>query len=247
MSEPAAVLKAPLRVLVVEDETDIREVIAQSLEEEGYHVRQAANGHAAFEILAGRDVDVVLCDINMPLCDGVTLLKRTRALLGLRIPFAFLTADASQQVSDLLLLKTQAIFSKPFELDAVMAWLETVAYDAATPSTETAARGLASSLRESVFLTLESMSGTKVPRPVHVVRLEAVSDRELRVSSPPKAIALGELFSVRARPPFEVRVNRMSDREDGRGKVRELWLGVVDAQPQATDVLDELKAGLQRP
>jgi CheY-like chemotaxis protein len=236
---------------VVEDESDLREVIVENLQQAGYDVRQAADGHEAFEILAKRDVDVVLCDVNMPLCDGVTLLKRTHALLGLRIPFAFLTADSSRQVSDLLLLKTQAIFSKPFELDAVLSWLETVSYDvtarvidsgekSAEKSAGNSSEKSGMALRESIFLTLETLGEKGEGQGIHVVRLEAVSDRELRVTSPPKAFSVGELFAVRSRPPFKVRVNRMGERGEGRNRVRELWLGVLEEQPQAAEVITEL-------
>jgi DNA-binding NarL/FixJ family response regulator len=64
-------------VLIVEDETVLRESLAELLSEEGYDILQAANGKEAYEIALQRPLDVVLTDVRMPEMDGLTA---TRAI-----------------------------------------------------------------------------------------------------------------------------------------------------------------------
>lgn len=68
------------RVLVVEDEHDLRELIARWLETKGYQVTEAADGRDAVELLeAGLDPDVILLDMTMPRMDGRAFLDWLRA------------------------------------------------------------------------------------------------------------------------------------------------------------------------
>lgn len=64
-------------ILVVEDDTDIREVVAELLEAEGYRVAQAANGKEALDHLRQAEVlpCVVLLDLMMPVMSGPELLE----------------------------------------------------------------------------------------------------------------------------------------------------------------------------
>lgn len=62
-------------ILVVDDEIGIRELLRDILEDEGYHVRLAENAAEARELRINQRPDLVLLDIWMPDCDGVTLLK----------------------------------------------------------------------------------------------------------------------------------------------------------------------------
>jgi DNA-binding NtrC family response regulator len=61
-------------VLLAEDETVLRESLAELLATEGYEVLQAANGKEAYALVLERPVDVVLTDMRMPEMDGLTLL-----------------------------------------------------------------------------------------------------------------------------------------------------------------------------
>ena len=62
-------------ILVVDDEPDIRELVREILEDEGYEVAVAENGEAARTSFARNTPDLVLLDIWMPDVDGITLLK----------------------------------------------------------------------------------------------------------------------------------------------------------------------------
>jgi len=67
------------RILVVDDEPDIREVVGEILADEGYDVEAAENGESARKAFAAQTPDLVLLDIWMPDVDGITLLKEWAA------------------------------------------------------------------------------------------------------------------------------------------------------------------------
>ena len=68
-----------LHVLVIDDEPAARQVLAAAVSDAGYSVDSAANVAEATEKLSGGDVDVALCDIQLPDGHGIDLLKQSRA------------------------------------------------------------------------------------------------------------------------------------------------------------------------
>ena len=66
------------KLLVVDDEKNLRLVVQKEMARQGHDVETADDGEAAWELLEAQDFDVVLCDINMPRLDGLGLLRRTR-------------------------------------------------------------------------------------------------------------------------------------------------------------------------
>jgi signal transduction histidine kinase/CheY-like chemotaxis protein len=100
-AEPEAAAASALtgvRVLVVDDEADVREVMASALETSGASVTSAASAHDALQTLATSDFDVLLADIGMPEKDGYELIREIRHLPATRlarIPAAAVTAFAS--------------------------------------------------------------------------------------------------------------------------------------------------------
>src|SRR5687768_15796655 len=66
------------KLLVVDDEKNLRLVVQKEMARQGHVVETASDGEAAWEILEGCDFDVLLCDINMPRLDGMGLLRRLR-------------------------------------------------------------------------------------------------------------------------------------------------------------------------
>jgi CheY-like chemotaxis protein len=86
-----------LRVLVVDDERDARELVAALLESCKVVVTAVSNAADAFEVVRSRSVDAVISDIAMPVEDGLSLIRRIRQLQreeGGRIPAVALTAYA---------------------------------------------------------------------------------------------------------------------------------------------------------
>ena len=66
------------KILVAEDDRNLRRVLKAMLAREGYEVEEAANGAAALEWLSGNRADVVISDIRMPKMDGLALFRRCR-------------------------------------------------------------------------------------------------------------------------------------------------------------------------
>jgi len=65
------------RLLVVDDEKNLRLVVQKEMTRQGHEVETAEDGEAAWSLIEEQDFDVVLCDINMPRLDGLGLLRRT--------------------------------------------------------------------------------------------------------------------------------------------------------------------------
>ena len=66
------------KLLVVDDEKNLRLVIQRELTRQGHEAETAPDGQAAWELMEARDFDVLLCDINMPRLDGMGLLRRLK-------------------------------------------------------------------------------------------------------------------------------------------------------------------------
>jgi CheY-like chemotaxis protein len=101
-AEPMPVLSG-VRVLVVDDEPDAREVMASALEVCGATVLSASSSRAALDLLAHEDVDLILADIAMPGQDGYELIREIRAMPSARlsaIPAAAVTAHAREDERD---------------------------------------------------------------------------------------------------------------------------------------------------
>ncbi len=90
----------PPRVLLVEDEQTIRDIIVPWLFRNGFDCREAADGRAAMELLAaGTRIDLILSNLLLPLVDGLTLLRHVKQQYP-RLPFAFVTAINDSQVRE---------------------------------------------------------------------------------------------------------------------------------------------------
>lgn len=80
-------------ILIVDDEEEIRELIAYNLEKEGFSVTQAENGEEALKILKVETVDLVLLDVMMPEMDGIEVCTQIRSIPSLnKVVICFLTA-----------------------------------------------------------------------------------------------------------------------------------------------------------
>lgn len=108
----------PLRLLCVDDESDIREVAALSLElDGGFDVKFCASGQEALDSLPGFAPDMVLLDVMMPDMDGQTTLENLRQLPeGKSVPVVFITAKAQrQEVEHFRSLGAVGVIAKPFD------------------------------------------------------------------------------------------------------------------------------------
>ena len=106
----------PERLLLVEDEAHLAEVIADNLEVEGYSVEVVGDGEKALERVRAAEPALVLLDVMLPGIDGFTVCERLRAE-GNEVPILFLTArNASDDRVRGLELGGDDYLGKPFDL-----------------------------------------------------------------------------------------------------------------------------------
>ena len=109
--------RRPPRILVVDDERSMRELLAIVLRREGYEVLLAENGRAAIDLLEREPVDLLISDIKMPDLSGVDVLRAAKKIdqdiLGIMI-----TAFASTETAvEAMRLGACDYLSKPFDID----------------------------------------------------------------------------------------------------------------------------------
>ncbi|WP_435020664.1 response regulator [Tundrisphaera sp. TA3] len=84
-------MSQPARILIVDDEPNVRLVFRAALESRGYAIAEAVDGPSALEALAGSRADLVLMDLQMPGIDGIETLRRLREG-GNDVPVIFISA-----------------------------------------------------------------------------------------------------------------------------------------------------------
>lgn len=109
------------RILVVEDDTSIRELLVELLESEGYKVASAVNGLDGLKQLQASEApDLILIDLMMPVMDGYSF--RTEQLknpVWAKIPTVVMSAEANAK-EKMKNFNITAFLSKPVELDTIL-------------------------------------------------------------------------------------------------------------------------------
>lgn len=115
------------RILVIEDNSDIRENVSELLELSGYHVLTAENGKSGVEVATCECPDIILCDVMMPLLNGMEVLEILKSNDSTRnIPFVFLTSFSEQrEVEEAMRKGATAYLVKPFEEDELYTTIKT--------------------------------------------------------------------------------------------------------------------------
>ncbi|GII79794.1 DNA-binding response regulator [Sphaerisporangium rufum] len=109
------------RVLVVDDERNIRDLVGVALRFHGFDVVSAARGYEALELARTRAPDLLVLDVMLPDLDGFELCRRLRAA-GDDVPVIFLTArDAPADTVHGLTLGGDDYVTKPFSVEALVA------------------------------------------------------------------------------------------------------------------------------
>jgi two-component system chemotaxis response regulator CheY len=85
-------------ILIVDDSASLRQVVRMALQAAGHTVLEAGDGKAALAMLDGRNVDIAVCDINMPIMNGIEFLKAVKALPAYKfMPVLMLTTESSDK------------------------------------------------------------------------------------------------------------------------------------------------------
>lgn len=116
----------PVKVLVVDDEPNIVELLTVSLKFQGFEVENASSGHEALRLAREFNPDAYILDVMMPNMDGFELLSKLRAE-GLDGPVLFLTAkDAVEDRIHGLTIGADDYVTKPFSLEEVITRLRVI-------------------------------------------------------------------------------------------------------------------------
>ncbi len=120
------VSKDGARVLVVDDEPNITELVAMALRYEGFDVKTATTGRAALTAVAQFSPSLVILDVMLPDIDGLEVLKRLNSS-GNKVPIIFLTAkDATEDKVHGLTIGGDDYVTKPFSIAELMARVRVV-------------------------------------------------------------------------------------------------------------------------
>ena len=114
------------RVLVVDDEPNITELVAMALKYVGFDVATASSGRDALSSVGDFRPDLIVLDVMMPDLDGFEVCRRLRAD-GIRVPVVYLTArDATEDKVRGLTLGGDDYVTKPFSLEELVARIRAV-------------------------------------------------------------------------------------------------------------------------
>jgi DNA-binding response OmpR family regulator len=106
------------RVLIVEDESDIRHYLSGELSDT-YRISECTNGREALDFILKEKPDLVICDVMMPEMDGITLCKKLKSNVNINhIPIILLTARSSDEdKAEGFDIGADAYVAKPFNLE----------------------------------------------------------------------------------------------------------------------------------
>lgn len=114
------------KILVVDDEPNIRDLLSASLRFAGYQVSTASNGNDAITEIVEGQPDIVLLDVMLPDVSGFGVTKKIRSM-GIEVPILFLTArDETQDKVAGLTVGGDDYVTKPFSLDEIMARISAI-------------------------------------------------------------------------------------------------------------------------
>ena len=113
-----------IRALIVDDSSVMRKIVERSLRQAGVDldkVLEAGNGAEALQVLRENPVDLVLCDINMPVMDGLEFVRQMATLEnGKSVPVVMITTEGSEShVVEALSSGARGYIRKPFTPDQV--------------------------------------------------------------------------------------------------------------------------------
>jgi two-component system chemotaxis response regulator CheY len=114
----------PIRALIVDDSSVMRKIVERALRQAGIdltEVFQAANGAEALAVLKENRVDLILCDINMPVMDGLEFVKQLPGIENAKnVPVVMITTEGSEaHVVQALSCGARGYIRKPFTPEQV--------------------------------------------------------------------------------------------------------------------------------
>ncbi len=85
-------------IMTVDDSNSVRQMVAFTLKQQGYEIIEAVDGNDALSKIGSSKIDLLITDLNMPNCDGMTLIQEVRKLPAFKfMPILFLTTESSDE------------------------------------------------------------------------------------------------------------------------------------------------------
>ncbi len=108
--------------LVVDDSATMREMVSYTLKQAGFEPLAGANGQEALDQLTGQQVDLIITDLNMPVMNGMAMIRGLRALpTYVGVPIVFLTTESDEAVkSEAKAAGATGWLTKPFKPDQLL-------------------------------------------------------------------------------------------------------------------------------
>jgi heavy metal response regulator len=168
-----------MRILIVEDEKSLADIIKKGLEEEDYSVDVAYNGEDGLFMAQNEPSDIIILDIMLPIIDGMTILRRIRKA-GVKTPILMLTAKdgMADKVSGLdsgaddyltkpfhfeeLLARIRALLRRDSEVKTCVVQVGDLFIDMASHEVKRGGKEIALSAREYALLELLAIKRNKV-------------------------------------------------------------------------------------
>lgn len=116
------------RILIVEDDPDLRAILRLQLDSSGFEVKEAPNGAVAFAMIQQDRPDCIILDLMMPILDGFGFLKRVRSVTGFQsLPVMILTAseDERHKIRGFQ-YQADAYMGKPYDLEELTQKVESL-------------------------------------------------------------------------------------------------------------------------
>jgi two-component system chemotaxis response regulator CheY len=85
-------------ILIIDDSASLRSVVKMALTGAGYNVLEAGDGQAALSLLDGRSINMAICDVNMPVMNGIEFVKAAKNLAAYKfMPILMLTTESQEE------------------------------------------------------------------------------------------------------------------------------------------------------
>lgn len=116
------------KILAVDDSTSMRQMVCFTLKGAGHDVTEACDGQEALDLAQKQRYDLILSDVNMPVMDGITLIKNLRGLGEYRFtPMLMLTTEsAADKKTEGKAAGATGWIVKPFNPDQLLATIQKV-------------------------------------------------------------------------------------------------------------------------
>lgn len=113
-------VQSKMKVLVVEDEAEVRETLSEIIKESGAEAHLASSGRAALSAIESQSFDLILLDIKLPGVSGIELCKKIREML-IKTPIVIVSGtDTDRNVEMARIYGVMQFISKPFNVEQIM-------------------------------------------------------------------------------------------------------------------------------